>query len=60
MDATCRTFFCAKQKNASNAKAYRVEDIVDAHRARVEGARVDQPKELRQRMHDAWPEAALR
>ena len=31
MDVTCRTFFCAKQKNASNAKAYRVEDIVEAN-----------------------------
>jgi len=31
MDVTCRTFFCAKQKNAANAKAYRVEDISEAH-----------------------------
>ena len=31
MDVTCRTFFCAKQKNASNAKAHRVEDIVEAN-----------------------------
>lgn len=30
MDVTCRTFFCAKQKNAANAKAYRVEDIKEA------------------------------
>jgi len=30
MDVTCRTFFCAKQKNAANAKAYRVEDITEA------------------------------
>lgn len=31
MDVTCRTFFCAKQKNAANAKAYRVEEISEAH-----------------------------
>ena len=31
MDVTCRTFFCAKQKNASNAKAHRVEDIAEAN-----------------------------
>lgn len=30
MDVTCRTFFCAKQKNAASAKAYRVEDITEA------------------------------
>jgi len=30
MDVTCRTFFCAKQKNAANAKAYRVEEIAEA------------------------------
>ena len=30
MDVTCRTFFCAKQKNAPSAKAYRVEDIKEA------------------------------
>ena len=30
MDVTCRTFFCAKQKNAANAKAYRVEEITEA------------------------------
>lgn len=30
MDVTCRTFFCAKQKNAPSAKAYRVEEINEA------------------------------
>mmetsp|Transcript_39461 Transcript_39461/g.72705 ORF Transcript_39461/g.72705 Transcript_39461/m.72705 type:complete len:993 (+) Transcript_39461:78-3056(+) len=30
MDVTCRTFFCAKQKNSSSAKAYRVEEITEA------------------------------
>lgn len=30
MDVTCRTFFCAKQKNAANANAYRVEEISEA------------------------------
>mmetsp|Transcript_8329 Transcript_8329/g.9956 ORF Transcript_8329/g.9956 Transcript_8329/m.9956 type:complete len:979 (+) Transcript_8329:94-3030(+) len=30
MDVTCRTFFCAKQKNAPSAKAYRVEEIAEA------------------------------
>ena len=27
MDVTCRTFFCAKQKNSPSAKAYPVELI---------------------------------
>ena len=31
MDVTCRTFFCAKLKNAANAKAYRIEEISEAH-----------------------------
>jgi hypothetical protein len=30
MDVTCRTLFCAAQKNAANAKAHRVEDITEA------------------------------
>jgi len=30
MDVTCRTFFCAKQKNAPSAKAFRVEEIAEA------------------------------
>ena len=31
MDVPCRTFFCAEQKNAANAKAYRVEEIAEVN-----------------------------
>eukprot|EP00613_Pedinella_sp_CCMP2098_P016054 CAMPEP_0171771452 /NCGR_PEP_ID=MMETSP0991-20121206/54079_1 /TAXON_ID=483369 /ORGANISM="non described non described, Strain CCMP2098" /LENGTH=585 /DNA_ID=CAMNT_0012376747 /DNA_START=70 /DNA_END=1824 /DNA_ORIENTATION=+ len=34
MDVTCRTLFCAGQKNAPDAKAHRVEDIAEATAAK--------------------------